>query len=432
MVRVAPRQKSTTSATTSPTTITSTATTISSTNQSPSIVSGLAAPTYCYNLAHSFPASNPSHNTTITNTNNPLHTSYPHFVHMNQSNASGTGTLNASSHSSYQPGVGGAIDLNDSLKSTASAMMPNPFLAKRPKSLNHCRRDRPLIVRPAPSSPPPPPPPALPASAPHPYNTLTLPYSRSMAMHCTMDKKFNSLKTSTARKKPEFYSLRVSKCRRHHSLANPTYDMQQKLLVINNTLLPYAKRFNQATATANHSDSEHEQHKHHHQLQSPAIRHSRFNCQPLYENLVNSVHNVDPNVASAYDEYYCDANDANSMYRSDSGISNSSFELTPIPAPRNNPRNCQSAPVYVNLPKYVANSALLNKKHGAITTAFNYEVCVSLSLHARSSLLTTLPSPPRSRLLLTASPNRRHAASHFYSIDTYPPSIFRATSNTKQ
>lgn len=379
VVRVAPRQKSNASAATTPTTITSTATTISSTNHSPSIVSGLAAPTYCYNLAHSFPASNPSHNTITNNnnSNNSLHTTYPHFVHMNPSN--GTATLNAS-NSSYQTGVvgGGATVLNDSLQSTASSMMPNPFLAKRPKSLNHCRRDRPLIVRPAPSSPPPPPPPTLPASAPHPYNTLTMPYARSMAMHCTMDKKFNSLKTSTARKKPEFYSLRVSKCRRHHSLANPTYDMQQKLLVINNTLLPYAKRFNQATAS--HSDSEHEQQKQH-QQQSPAIRHSRFNCQPLYENLVNATMNGDANAASAYDEYYCDANDANSIYRSDSGISNSSFELTPIPAPRNNPRNCQSAPVYVNLPKYVANSALFNKKHGAITTAFNYEVCFSLSLH---------------------------------------------------
>lgn len=355
---MAPRQKSTTTAN---------STTSSSTNHSPSIVSA-AAPTYFYNLAQSFPASNPNHNTSNTQ-----HTTYPLFMHMNKHNNS----TNMSA---------GNIDLNDSLKSTASTMAPNPFLAKRTKSLNQ-RRDRPLVVRPAPSSPPPPPPPlpaSLPVSAPHPYTALTMPYSRSVTMHCPMDKKFNSLKTSTTRKKPEFYSLRVSKCRRHHSPANPTYDVQQKLLVINNALLPYAtsKRFNQTET--NYSDLE--QDHQNRQQQSPAIRNMRFNRQPLYENLVNSSlehrggDTGDPNLATSLDEYYCDITDANSIYRSDSGISNSSFELTPIPAPRNNPRNCQSAPVYVNLPKYVANNALFNKKHGTITTAFNYEVCSNFSL----------------------------------------------------
>lgn len=327
---------------------------------SPPILSAVA-PTYFYNLAQSFPASNPIHNTSITQT-----TKYPLIMHMDKHNNS--------------PNISATnIDLNNSIKHTAPTMVPNPFLAKRPKSLNQ-RRERPLIVRPAPSSPPPPPP-LLPASLPvstlHPYTALTMPYSRSGTMHRPMDKKFNSLKTSGTRKKPEFFSLRVSKCRRHHSPANPTYDVQQKLLVINNAMLSSSKRFNQIET--NYSDSEHDHQNQ--QQKSPAIRNTRFNQQPLYENLVNASlehrggDTGNPRHSISLDEYYCDITDANSMYRSDSGISNSSFELTPIPAPRNNPRNCQSAPVYVNLPKYVFNNAVFNKKHGTFTTAFNYEVC---------------------------------------------------------
>lgn len=367
-MRVAPRQKNPTS---SP-----------ATSSTP--------PTYhCYNLAHSFPSSNNSStNTTATNLS-----TYPNFLHITSSNSGNiattaialAGASNKSNHllSSQVPT---SNDCNNSnidtdpikLSTGSSSMSPamNPFLAKRPKSLNHVINKR-NLTRPIP--PPPPPPPSSASSQAVSFSTLSMPRTKSIAMHCsTADKKFNSLKSMSARKAPQFYSLRLNKCRRHQALTNPNYNTQQKLLVINNASLPYLQ-----SMKSHHSDSE--------QDTASMLRRIKFNQQPLYENLVNaSLEHGDAILAptTVLDEYYCDANDANSIYRSDSGISNSSYELTPVPAPRNNPRNCQSAPVYMNLPKYAAvcgtnskyrteNTIVTpNSKLGFATTAFNYEVCV--------------------------------------------------------
>lgn len=250
-------------------------------------------------------------------------------------------------------------NINNGMQLDANKIAMNPFLAKRPKSLSQMKRERNLM----------PPPPPLPVAT-------------------SIDTRFNSLKTNNARKTPQFYSLRLNKCRRHQSMANSAYASggnggigtaaQQKLLVINNTGLPIqsylpASKFNQTD------------------LGATTLEKLRYNQQqqPLYENLVNSTmeQNVDV-MQTTFDEYHRDVNDANSIYRSDSGISNSSYELTPVPAPRNNPRNCQSAPVYMNLPKYASlcgggtskYGVLSNKSVGYATTAFNYEVCFAFLL----------------------------------------------------
>lgn len=353
-MRVAPRQKNATS--------------------SPSATSA-TPPTYCYNLAHSFPSSNSNSTNTATNLS-----TYPNFLHINSSNngnsATTTALAGATHHFSQVPAdCNGAVVLdNDPIKST----VVNPFLAKRPKSLNQLKRN---TARPIP--PPPPPPPSSSSSVA--FSSLSMPRTKSIAMHCTTDdKKFNSLKSSDARKAPQFYSLRLNKCRRHQALTNPAYNTtQQKLLVINNSTLPYLR----STKSHHSADSDQES--------TSMLRKIKFSQQPLYENLVNASLEQGQNIlptTTVLDEFYCEANDANSIYRSDSGISNSSYELTPVPAPRNNPRNCQSAPVYMNLPKYAAicgpnskyrteNGIITpNSKMGFATTAFNYEVCAFLTL----------------------------------------------------
>lgn len=169
-----------------------------------------------------------------------------------------------------------------------------------------------------------------------PFNPFLVKNIKSERKSNVVEKKFNSLKSIGIKKSPQFYSMRVNKCRRHHSFAN---EPQQLLIVNNNHSMPYLP-------------------------QSSKLK--NFD-QPLYENLTDSIQihessmQNDSSFASIGDEYNCKP-ERNSIYRSDSGISNSSYEcITPVPAPRTNQRKCQSAPVYMNLP----NSSSHHKhKHG--------------------------------------------------------------------
>lgn len=341
-------------------------------------------------MAHSFPSTNSNNRNAniVTNVS-----TYPNFHHINNpdigTNDSVTTATNAlytatnlkqyqqqqqqqhhqlTYHQQYP-----TIGINSMTLNSNTTQMPlNPFLAKRPKSLSQMKRERNL----------------MPAPPPLPITT----HRRSTINETNIDDKntkFNSLKMINARKTPQFYSLRLNKCKRHQSLANATTygGMQQKLLVINtNATLPHLRKQQQ---------QHHHSNKLIHTETGTLEKINRFSQQqqPLYENLVNSTleqnDNVISNVMTTFDEYSRDLNDANSIYRSDSGISNSSYELTPVPAPRNNPRNCQSVPVYMNLPKYASicgtNSkyrndcaaVLANKNLGYATTAFNYEVCLA-------------------------------------------------------
>lgn len=91
----------------------------------------------------------------------------------------------------------------------------------------------------------------------------------------------------------------------------------------------------------------------------------QFHTLPYYENITDSIQIHETSIKgtdhsdtlnSNKEEYYVvstcnDQLHRNSLYRSDSGISNSSYDCTtPVPAPRPNSRKCLSVPVYMNLP----------------------------------------------------------------------------------
>lgn len=223
---------------------------------------------YNYNLANSFPS------TTYSANFYPSSVNYPNYA-VNSLNYPNYPTAN-----SVQP----PLTVTGNATSTSS-MFYNPFLAK-----NHSKTER----------------------------------HRSKPMS-SMEKKFNSLKSIGVKKSPQFYSMRVNKCKRHQSFAT---EPQQLLLINSTNSMPYI---------------------------SPNTKMKNLD-QPLYENLTDSIQihesslNNECSFASVLDEFNCKP-ERRSIYRSDSGISNSSYEcITPVPAPRTNQRKCQSAPVYMNLP----------------------------------------------------------------------------------
>lgn len=273
----------------------------------PKISTATSTPTYSYNLANSFPSAtfsaNFHPNSSFTNFTSVNSRNYP-----NCSNGPATAVATT-------PMVAGPLKLTSSasMRSTNNAIAFNPFLAK-------CS------------------------------NTSALDSDRSSG---PMDKKFNSLKSNGAKKTPHFYSMRLNKCKRHQSFSKEP----QKLLLINST---------NASTMACRSDStpQHMQ-KRHHKQQVGTIVQLKDCAQPLYENLTDSIQiheSFAPNessFASVLDDFNFEM-ERNSIYRSDSGISNSSYEcITPVPAPRTNPRKCRSAPVYMNLPNQYGSGRLV-------------------------------------------------------------------------
>lgn len=159
------------------------------------------------------------------------------------------------------------------------------------------------------------------------------------------DKKFNTLtKALSVHKSPQFYSMR--KCKRHHSYTGPDLCTSQNKLA--GSLLDYE--------------------------------------QPLYENLTDSIQireesltgidasvslikfsNPDSDTNSSGNNnsgkrnaVHATTNERMSIHRSDSGISNSSYEYLPQATPRINShsrtkRHHLTAPVYINVP-FVSNA----------------------------------------------------------------------------
>lgn len=349
----------------------------SSASSSSPMANTTTTPTFCYNLAQSFQSSSSN-----------FHPNKSAIASSIASSAAAAATPNK--FRQQQSSIGNDISFMSldnsaatvcseiSLKSSASSAYNNPFLAKRPQSLNQLKCDRYLIKRQQP--PPPPPPPTTLQQQQRPIavaSSLSLKSSQSIKSDSTApqalalctamshDKKFNSLKSNTnARNTLQFYSLRLNKCKRHQqshhtNSQNHNQSLQQKLLVIDNNAiktnaLPYQK-----TIDTYHNNRQLYHYPTDREKASAATTIGQLinlHEQPLYENLVNSTleQSDSTQLAAVLDEFYNEATDGNSIYRSDSGISNSSYECVtpnPIPAPRNNPRNCQSAPVYVNLPK---------------------------------------------------------------------------------
>lgn len=285
----------------------------------PKISTATTTPTYSYNLANSFPSTtfsaNFHPNSSFTNFTTVNSINYPNY----SNGPAATAAASANMH--HQPSTQIAAAAAANMKLTATASMRsnsntntcNPFLAKCSISNSSSCDQKPGA----------------------------------------MEKKFNSLKSTGVKKTPQFYSMRLNKCKRHQSFSNEP----QKLLLINNTntnTMPYMSGGQQPQSTSQHMQKRH--HKQH-----GTIAKLKNSQQPLYENLTDSIQILEtsaPNecsFASVLDDFNFET-ERNSIYRSDSGISNSSFEgipacITPVPtaAPRNT-RKCRSAPVYMNLP----------------------------------------------------------------------------------
>jgi hypothetical protein len=153
------------------------------------------------------------------------------------------------------------------------------------------------------------------------------------------DVKFNSLKSLITKKSPHFYSIKANKCKRHHSFIDPQHALYNQ-----------SRDFNSIHLLPN-------------DLQPPSYE------QPMYENLTDSIQireSPPPHTESSFAAVLADMGQIDggrpdgmfyerTIHRSDSGISNSSYEcITPTPAPRVNGSVSKGrvikTPVYMNLP----------------------------------------------------------------------------------
>lgn len=292
----------------------------------PKISTATTTPTYSYNLANSFPSTtfsaNFQPNSSFTNFTTVNSINYPNYSNGPATAGATLAATNMHHQQSPSIGVANAKQSVASMRSN-SAIACNPFLAK-------CS------------------------------NTNSLNGDRKPG---AMEKKFNSLKSMGVKKTPQFYSMRLNKCKRHQSFSNEP----QKLLLINNanaSTMPYMTDGHQPQSSSQHMQ------KRHHKQQQGALAILKNCNQPLYENLTDSIQiheSSAPNessFASVLDDFNFET-ERNSIYRSDSGISNSSYEcITPVPAPRTNPRKCRSAPVYMNLPNQYGSGKYSSKGKG--------------------------------------------------------------------
>ncbi|XP_055692645.1 hemicentin-1 isoform X4 [Lutzomyia longipalpis] len=212
------------------------------------------------------------------------------------------------------------------------------------------------------------------------------------------EKKFSSLKSLGIRKSPQFYSMRINKsCKRHNSFAGADTRKPSPQPPYNNI---HREKYEQQ--------------------------------QPLYENLTDSIqiHESSLQNESSFASVLLSDDfggnfegERTSIYRSDSGISNSSYEcITPVPAPRTGQRSCQSAPIYMNLPNQHAsrtphhpNTAFANYERTSQTNPFVHNQRRQILVPKELFPATGRKSSSRRLIKL---PLRKHHSFHFQPTPT--------------
>lgn len=233
-------------------------------------------------------------------------------------------------------------------------------------------------------------------------NSRTNPFLVKGGLNKCSDKKFNTLtKSLAARRSPQFYSMR--KCKRHHSYNGPNLNSSGSTAIsasqnkLNSSLIDYEQplyenltdsiQIHEATLPNNDATTD------------PNLALIRFNNNSNYHDsdTTSSGNNTNSNInnnnsSSNKDQlsYISSNKERMSIHRSDSGISNSSYEYLPQPAPRVN-SSCgkskrnggagshSNVPVYMNLP-YISCTANSLHANGPFHEINVSEVSLSLLL----------------------------------------------------